>query len=554
MWRSRDILNDHGSAVIRSLYSSMGFDRKDLMKPLIGIANSWSTVCPGSCNLRVIADEVKAGIYQAGGMPVEFGTIGGCDGIAAHKMGGMHYILPMRGIIADSIEMMVQAHWLDGIVLLASCDKIIPGMLMAATRLDLPAILVNSGPMLPGEIEGKNINTSQLQETEGVYRIIKKRGVLEELRSLETNACPTVGSCSQMATANTMACFAEALGLSLPWSSTIPAVYSDRLKVAKESGRIIVKLVKENITARKIINEKSLINALKVALAIGGSTNLALHWLAISYEDGLNFSIELIDKISSQTPLVASVLPSGKYYVKDFHFAGGIPAVVNSIKTLLNEDVISVTGKSIIENCKNAKILNKEIIHSIEEAFRKEGSLAVLKGNLAPEGSIAKPSAMPEKMLFFKGKAKVYNSENEAITALDKSLINSGDVVVIRYEGPKGGPGMQEMWKFMKILEGMGFGDSVGVITDGRFSGGNRGCFVCHICPEAAEKGPLSLVESGDTIVIDIPNRRLELEVSQSDLKQREKLLPPFSPKVKSGYLSTYAKLVQSASKGAIVQ
>jgi len=552
VWRSKEILEYPEWSHIRALYKSMGYTDHDLDRPLIGIANSWNTVVPGHYNLRQVADAVSAGIRQAGGTPVEFGVIAACDGVAnGHE--GMHYILPTRDLIANDIEMMIQAHRLDAVVLLGSCDKIVPGMLMAAARLDIPALVVPGGPMEGGMyFDGRSSDITSLTEALGMLKVGKISE--EEYRELENRAAPGCGSCAFLGTANTMCCLAEAMGMTLPYSGTTPATSAARLRLAQESGRAIVKLVKKGITARQVINKASLENAIKVSMAIGGSTNAALHILAIAYEAEADVSIDLFEKFSRTTPHVAKVFPAGPANVPDFHEAGGVPAVMKEISSLLNLEVPTVTGKPMGENIASAQVRSREIIKTVKDPFSKEGGLAILRGNLAPNTAVTKPAAIDPSMWTFTGRARVFDSEEAANKAISNGKIVEGDVVVIRYEGPKGGPGMREMYKAMKLLYGMGLALKTALITDGRFSGTNNGCFVGHISPEAAEGGPLAVVEEGDTITIDIPNRELKLDVDEEGIKGRLKKWQKPEPRIKSGYLALYSRLAESANLGAIIR
>lgn len=556
MRRSESILQRPDFSFNRAVYKSMGFSDKDLEKPIIGIANTWSELVPGSYNLRAVADSVKRGIYAAGGTPVEFGVIGACDGTAQGNE-GMRFILPSRDLIANDVEIMVQAHQLDGIVLLGSCDKIVPGLLMAAARLKLPAILLPGGPMQGGpSFDGRASDLTSLSEGCGMV----KAGRLpeEELYHMENTCGPGCGSCSFYGTANTMCCLSEAMGMTLPTGALIPAVYADRTRIAFDTGEKIVDLVKKNITAEQIINEKSLNNAIRVLNATGGSTNGVLHLLAIAREVGLD-SQTMMDKfktIGMETPLVAKVNPSSKYNMEDFHFTGGIPQVMKEIETLLDTDVMTVTGETVAENLGRwcQKNVNREIIKTMEEPFSTFGGIAVLEGNLSPEGCITKPSAIKANMHYFKGTARVFNSEEEAEKAILGGEIEKGNVVVIRYEGPKGGPGMREMYKAMKYLYGMGLAESTALITDGRFSGTNNGCFVGHISPEAAEGGTIAFVEDGDEITVDIPGQKITLHVDEEVLAGRRQGFAPPDPKYKTGYLAVYSKLAASASRGAVIE
>ncbi|MEW6622623.1 MAG: dihydroxy-acid dehydratase [Bacillota bacterium] len=550
--RSQRILARPEWSINRTYYKSMGYSDRDLDKPIIGIANAWSTTVPGHFNLRQVSEAVKEGIRDAGGTPVEFGVIGACDGIAeGHE--GMRYILPTRDIIADSIELMVQAHQYDGIVLLGSCDKIVPGMLMAAARLDLPAILVNGGPMLGGPvIHGRKADSTSI--IEGVGRLKKGEITEVELIKMEDHCTPTCGSCSFLGTANTMCCIAEALGMSLTGTALIPAVYRQRLQAAQESGRAIVNLIKTGLTARQIINKKSIENAVRLNSAIGGSTNAALHIPAIAYEAGVDFNMDIFDDLSRTTPLIAKMNPAAAANVIDFYESGGVPVVMQEILSLINDEVLTVTGKTMGENIKDFKSPNNEVIKTFRQPFSTSGGLAVLYGNLAPNSAVTKPAAINPNMLAFKGPARVFDSEEMANQAILNNQIQPGQVVVIRYEGPKGGPGMPEMFKAMKLLYGLGLADKVALVTDGRFSGTNNGCFVGHISPEAQEGGPIAIVKDGDMIEIDIPNRKLNLLISQEELEQRKASWQQPKPRVSEGYLYLYSRLAESANKGAIIK
>lgn len=552
MRRSQKILSRPEWCINRAYYKSMGYSDSDLEKPIIGIANAWSTTVPGHYNLRHVAESVKEGIRAAGGTPVEFGVIGACDGIAeGHE--GMRYILPTRDVIADSIELMVQAHQYDAVALLGSCDKIVPGMLMAAARLDLPAILVNGGPMLGGPvIDGRKSDTTSI--IEGVGRL--KRGEIDqdELAAMEDLCAPTCGSCSFLGTANTMCCIAEALGMSLPGSAMIPATHSQRFQMARLAGESIVHLVKEGHTARKIITRHSLENAVRLTSAIGGSTNAALHVPAIAYEAELEFDIDSFDDLSRGTPLIAKMNPAAPANVIDFYESGGVPAVMAELLPLLHGECLTVTGRSLAENLANLRSPNDEVIKTLDNPFSNSGGLAVLRGNLAPDSAVTKPAAIDPSMWKFRGPARVFDGEEQANRAIMTGVVKPGDVVVIRYEGPKGGPGMPEMFKPMKLLHGLGMGREVALVTDGRFSGTNNGCFVGHVSPEAQEGGSIALVRDNDMIEIDIPSKRLELLVEEEELRRRRSKWQAPEPKVRKGYLFLYSQLAQSAAKGAIIR
>jgi dihydroxy-acid dehydratase len=551
-WRSKEILKRPEYSMQRALYKSMGYSDYDLEQPLIGIANSWNRVVPGHYNLNLVSDYAKQGIHQAGGTPVEFGVIAACDGIAeGHE--GMHYILPTRDLIANDIEMMIEAHRLDAALLLGSCDKIVPGMLMAAARLDIPAILVVGGPMEGGcKFDNRAADATSLAEALGML----KAGKIDEeaLHKLENCAAPACGSCSFLGTANTMCCVAEAMGMCLPGSATIPATHADRLRAAQESGRQIVELVKKGVTARRFITNKGIENAIRVSAAIGGSTNVALHIPAIGYEADCEVTMDLLEELCRSTPHIAKMNPAAASNVPDFHQAGGVPAVMREILPLLHGDAFTVTGKTVAENVADAQIRDSGIIKTMSNPWSKGGGLAVLSGNLAPHTAITKPAAIAPEMHKFTGKAQCFNSEEAANQAILADEVQAGDVVVIRYEGPKGGPGMREMFKAMKLIYGKGLALKTALVTDGRFSGTNNGCFVGHISPEAAEGGPIAIVEDGDLITIDIRKRSLHLHKSDEEIKARLARWHRPEPKIKKGYLALYARLAESAAKGAIIR
>ncbi len=554
--RSSKILEGINGAFARSLYKSMGYTDDELSKPVIGIANSWNTVVPGHFNLNQISDYVKKGIYAGGGMAVEFGVIGCCDGIA-NGHDGMKYILPSREIICSSVEVMAQAHRLDGIVLLASCDKIVPGMIMAAARIDIPAIIVTGGPMLGGaEFDGRKTDATSVDEAIGM--LASGKITEQEVLNLENLACPSCGSCAFYGTANSMGCIAEAIGMSLTGSALIPAPYADRLRVGYNSGKQICELVEKGVSTRDIITEDAVRNGIRVTMATSGSTNAVLHLSAIAYEAGLKMNVlDEFDKYSKETPQLAKVNPSSKWDMEDFFKAGGIPRVMKNLGALVHGSARSVTGKTIGENIEDYAFQypeNSEVIKGMEDPFAHTGGVAVLRGNLAPRTAITKPGAFDRSLHHFEGTAKVYDSEEEANDAILAGKIEPGDVVVIRYEGPKGGPGMREMYKAMKYLYGMGLNLSTAVITDGRFSGTNNGCFVGHISPEAAEGGPLAIVENGDKITINVEKGILNVDLSQEEIERR--LLAWKRPEkiISKGYLNLYAHFASSADLGAVLR
>lgn len=557
-FRSKAILGEEDSAFARSLFRAMGYTNSELLegKPLIGIANTWNTLVPGHFGLDKVAEYVKNGIYAGGGTPVQFGTIAACDGVAqGHE--GMHYILPSREIICNSVEIMAQAHRLDGLVLLASCDKIVPAMLMAAARLDIPCIICVGGPMLGGiEFDGRKSDLTSISEALGM---VKAGKITEcEYAALENTACPGCGSCSFLGTANTMCCLTEALGMSLPGSALIPASYAARLRSSFESGRTIVELCKKGISARKILTKEAIRNAVKVTMAICGSTNAVLHLPAIANEAELDINVlEEFEKLSKITPQIAKVNPAAKPDMEAFFRAGGIPRVMQNLGGLLDTSVMTVTGKTLQENL-DAYVYeypeDSSIIKTVEAPFSRTGGVAVLHGNLCPNTAVSKPGAIVPAMHRFVGKAKCYNSEEDAEEAILSGKIAAGDVVVIRYEGPKGGPGMREMFKAMKYIYGVGLAEKTALITDGRFSGTNNGCFVGHISPEAAEGGPLAIVQDGDKILIDVDEGRLELHVSDEEIAERYKTLKMPEKRIPNGYLRLYAKTATSADRGAVMK
>jgi dihydroxy-acid dehydratase len=544
------------NADIRNVLKGMGYSDDDMTtkRPAIGIANSWNTLIPGHFNFNQISGQVKKGVHRAGGTVYEFGVIGLCDAIAKNYF---NYVLPSREVICDSVEIMAGANPLDGIILLASCDKIVPGMLMAAARLDIPALLVNNGPMLGGiAFGGRKSDATSASEAFGMYKTGKISS--EEYKTVEDLSCPTCGSCSFMGTANTMCCLTEAMGMSLTDAAAIPAVYADRLRLAEQSGEAICHLVKQGITARDIINKKSLENAVKVCLAIGGSTNAVLHLCALAYEAEADLNImDMFDELSKKTPTIAKVYPASHWDMEDLWKAGGIPRVIDRLQSILNMDVMTCTGKTMKENIDAYQYRfpeNNEVIKTIDEPFGFSGGLAVLRGNLAPKTGISKPTAIDPSVRQFTGTAVVFDSEEEATQAIIDGRIKGGTVVVIRYEGPKGGPGMVEMYRALKYLSGMGLAKSTAVVTDGRFSGTNNGCFVGHVSPEAAEGGPIAIVKNGDKISIDVINSTIHLHVSDGEIERRLKSWKKPEPKVKKGYLSLYSKLASSADEGAIIK
>ncbi len=535
----------------RALLYSLGLDRSDFEKPFIGVVNSYSSLVPGHVHLRRIAEAVIQGVRAAGGVPFEFNTIVVCDGLAmGHR--GMHYSLPSRELIADSVETIVEAHSLDGVVLIPNCDKVTPGMLMAAARLDIPAIVVTGGPMICGWFRGRKVAYSHVYE--GIGRV--KAGELseEELEELARTACPTPGSCNGLYTANTMACMTEALGLMLPGAATPPATSSRRLAIAFESGKRIVEMVREGLKPSKILTKKAFENAIRVDLALGGSTNTVLHLMAVAHEAGVDLRLDDFDRLSRETPQIAELIPSGPYGVDDLDKAGGIPAVMKTLEPLLHLDALTVTGKTLGENIADARRLDENVIRPLEKPIRRTGGIAILRGNLAPEGAVLKTAAIPPKMMKFRGRARVFDCEKDAVEALLDGKIREGEVVVIRYEGPRGGPGMREMLAPTATLVGLGLIEKVALITDGRFSGATRGLCIGHVSPEAADGGPIAVLEDGDVISIDVDARRLDVELDERELKRRLESWKPPKPKIGRGWLLRYSLSVSSANTGAIIR
>lgn len=536
----------------RSLFKSMGYTDEEIGRPLIGVVNSHNEIIPGHIHLNVIAEDVKAGIRIAGGTPVEFPVIGVCDGIAMGHI-GMKYSLASRELIADSIEIMAIAHPFDALVMIPNCDKIVPGMLMAALRLNIPTIFISGGPMLAGDHKGSKIDLVGVFE--GVGKVKSGRIKEKELKEIEDCACPGCGSCAGMFTANSMNCVTEALGLGLAGNGTIPAINAARRRLAKQAGLKIMELLKKNILPRDIANISAFKNAIAVDMALGCSTNTVLHIPAIAHEAGITLNLDLFNEISEKTPNLCKLSPAGHHRLEDLDMAGGIQAVmkeISQIAGIIDLNVMTVSGKTVGANLKGAKVLKKDVIRPIDNPYSKEGGIAILRGSLAPEGAVVKQSAVAENMLVNKGRARVFDSEEEALSAILGGKIKPGDAVVIRYEGPKGGPGMREMLAPTSAIVGMGLDTTTILLTDGRFSGGTRGAAIGHISPEAAEGGPIGLVKDGDIIAIDIPKKKLTLEVTEEELKKRRKEFKPKVPAIQSGYLARYARMVTSASTGAI--
>jgi len=541
----------------RSLFKAMGYTDAEIKKPLIGIANSANAIIPGHIHLDKIVEAVKAGVYMAGGTPIEFGVIGVCDGIAMNHE-GMKYSLASRELIADSIEVMATAHAFDAMVMVTNCDKIVPGMLMAAARLDLPAIINSGGPMLAGQhlkqTEFKKIDLITVFESVGA--VLSGNMPEEELTRIEDAACPTCGSCAGMFTANSMNCLTEAIGMGLPGNGTIPAVMSARIRLAKEAGIRIIHLLEQKITPRSIMTDNAFKNALTVDMALGCSTNTVLHLAAIAREAKVNIDLDLINEISRATPHLCSLSPGGSHHLEDLNRAGGVPALIKELAGvgLIHNDCLTVTGKTVGENIKNVRILDDDVIRSTDNPYHDQGGLAVLFGNLAPGGSVVKQSAVLDEMLCHEGPARVFDSEEEATRAIMENQIRKGDVIVVRYEGPMGGPGMREMLTPTSAIAGMKLDAHVALLTDGRFSGGTRGAAIGHISPEAMQKGPIAIVQDGDLISIDIPAKKLTLKVSDREIEERLSKWSHPQPKITHGYMARYARMVSSASEGAVVK
>ncbi len=535
--RSDEIKKGIEKAPHRALLKSLGLQDDDIAKPLIGVANSYTNIVPGHIHLRTIGEAVKEGILSAGGIPFEFSTIAVCDGIAmGHE--GMRYSLPSREIIADSVEIMLQAHSLDGLVMISNCDKITPGMLMAAARVNVPSIMVTGGPMAAGHHHGKKISYSNMPEALG--QVAAGRMSNGELLEMEENACPGCGSCSGMFTANTMSCMTEALGLSLPYCATSLANSAFKLRLSRATGKQIIKLVKDDLKPSQILTMEAFENAIALDMALGGSTNTTLHLPAIAKEAGLTLPLSTFDAIGRKVPHLCSMIPSGDFALEDLDAAGGVPAVMNELNGLLHLKLPTVSGKTVGENIKNAQVLDRNVIHSLKDPVHKEGGIAILTGNLAPKGSVIKTAGVSPKMQNHTGPAKVYDSEKEALTAIRANEIKPGDVVVIRYEGPRGGPGMPEMLFPTATIAGMGLAESVALITDGRFSGATHGGSIGHVAPEAFDGGPIAVLKNGDTITIDIPNRTLRVELTDKELNTRLAAWKPRLPKITKGILSRY--------------
>jgi len=537
----------------RALFKAMGYTDEELRRPLVGIANSANDIIPGHVELERIVSAVKAGIRMGGGTPMAFGTIGICDGIAMNHI-GMKYSLASRDLIADSIEVMAIAHAFDAMVMVTNCDKIVPGMLMAAARLDLPAIVVSGGPMLAGMHDRKKVDLVSVFEGVGAVRSGKMSEA--ELANIEDTACPTCGSCAGMFTANSMNCLTEAIGMGLPGNGTIPAVMAARTRLAKEAGMKIMMLLKKNITPQKIMTEEAFANAMAVDMALGCSTNTVLHLMAIAAEAGVRIDLDAFNRVSEKTPHLCSLSPAGRHHMEDLDRAGGVGAVMKELsrKGLINVKCLTVTGRSVKENIEDSRIMDRSVIRPMEKPYHRQGGLAALFGNMAPSGCVVKQSAVVRRMLCHEGPARVFDSEEKAASAIMAGSINKGDVVIIRYEGPKGGPGMREMLVPTSAISGMGLDADVALITDGRFSGGTRGAAIGHVSPEAMEGGVIAIVKDGDRIDINIPKRRITLEVSDKEIEERLSKWRRPKPKISKGYMARYARAVSSGGEGAVVK
>lgn len=535
----------------RSLFKAMGYTDSEIARPMVGVVNSQNEIIPGHIHLDTITDAVKSGVRLAGGTPIEFPTIGVCDGIAMNHE-GMKYSLASRELIADSIEIMAMAHPFDGMVMVTNCDKIVPGMLMAALRLNIPTIVVSGGPMMAGVYNEKDVDL--ITVFEGVGSVKTGAMTEDELVGLENSACPGCGSCAGMFTANSMNCLTEAIGLGMPGNGTIPAIDAARVRLAKEAGRAVMKLIEKKILPRDIVTKTSLMNAIAVDMALGCSTNTVLHMPAVSKEAGVELNLDLFDKISRKTPHLVNLSPGGPHHLQDLYRAGGIQAVLSVLDRakMIDSDVMTVNGFSMSHNLKGVEVADKGVIRDIKKPYNKEGGIAILRGNLAPDGGVVKQIAVDPKMMKNSGPARVFDSEEEATQAILEKKIKKGDVVVIRYEGPKGGPGMREMLTPTSVIAGMGLDRDVALITDGRFSGGTRGAAIGHISPEAMEGGNIALIKDGDIIEIDIPKRKINVKLTEEELNKRRENWKPPTPKITTGYLARYAKMVTSASTGAV--
>ncbi|WP_286977099.1 dihydroxy-acid dehydratase [Acetomicrobium sp. UBA5826] len=552
--RSDTVKKGVSRAPHRSLLMAAGYEKWEIERPWVGVVNAYNAIIPGHVHLRTLVEAVKAGVYAAGGLPLEFPAIGVCDGLAMNHE-GMKYSLTSREHIMDSVEIMARAHGIDALVLVTNCDKIVPGMAMAAARLDIPSVVLSGGPMLTGKVDGgKTVDLSSMFEAVGKYAA----GALTdaELIKLEKSACPTCGSCAGMFTANTMNCMMEALGLALPGNGTIPAVFSERIRLAKETGRAVMKLIEKKITPRQILTKASFLNAIAVDMALGGSTNTTLHLPAIAWAAGLNLPLSIFDDMSKKCPHLCNMSPGGSDHVEDLYFAGGVPAVMKRLSDagLIDGSAMTVTTNTVADNLKDAHVLDDEVIRPVERPHHREGGIAVLRGNLAPDGAVVKQSAVSTEMMKHNGPARIFDSEEAATKAIFSGQIKKGDVVVIRYEGPKGGPGMREMLGPTSALAGMGLDRHVALITDGRFSGATRGASIGHVSPEAADGGPIGLLREGDEVIIDIPARKLDVNISEEELNSRKEGWKPFLRKLDSPFLERYRAFVTSGAKGAVLE
>lgn len=552
--RSDTVKKGVSRAPHRSLLMAAGYEKWEIERPWVGVVNAYNAIIPGHVHLRTLVEAVKAGVYAAGGLPLEFPTIGVCDGLAMNHE-GMKYSLTSREHIMDSVEIMARAHGIDALVLVTNCDKIVPGMAMAAARLDIPSIVLSGGPMLTGKVDGgKTVDLSSMFEAVGKHAA----GALTdaELIKLEKSACPTCGSCAGMFTANTMNCMMEALGLALPGNGTIPAVFSERIRLAKETGKAVMKLIEKKITPRQILTKASFLNAIAVDMALGGSTNTTLHLPAIAWAAGLNLPLSIFDDMSKKCPHLCNMSPGGSDHVEDLYFAGGVLAVMKRLSDagLIDGSAMTVTTNTVAYNLKDAYVLDDEVIRPVERPYHREGGIAVLRGNLAPDGAVVKQSAVSPEMMKHKGPARIFDSEEAATKAIFSGQIKKGDVVVIRYEGPKGGPGMREMLGPTSALAGMGLDRHVALITDGRFSGATRGASIGHVSPEAADGGPIGLLREGDEVIIDIPARKLDVNISEEELNSRKEGWKPFLRKLDSPFLERYRAFVTSGAKGAVLE
>ncbi len=551
--RSDAVTKGMQQAPHRSLFHALGLTEEELNRPLVGIVSSFNEIVPGHRNLDKIVEAVKMGVAMAGGTPIVFPAIAVCDGIAMGHI-GMKYSLVTRDLIADSTEAMAMAHQFDALVMVPNCDKNVPGLLMAAARVNIPTVFISGGPMMAGRVKGEKRSLSSMFEAVGSYAA----GMMteEDVTEFENHVCPTCGSCSGMYTANSMNCLTEVLGMGLGGNGTIPAVYSERIKLAKKAGMQVMEMLRANICPRDIMTEKAFMNALTVDMALGCSTNSMLHLPAIAHEAGVELNVDIANEVSARTPNLCHLAPAGPTYMEDLNEAGGVYAVMNELskKDLLNLDCMTVTGKTVGENIASCKNKNPEVIRPVENPYSTTGGIAILKGNLAPDSGVVKRSAVAEEMLVHEGPARVFDCEEDAIEAIKGGKIVAGDVVVIRYEGPKGGPGMREMLNPTSAIAGMGLGSSVALITDGRFSGASRGASIGHVSPEAAVGGPIALIEEGDLIKINIPENRLDVDISQEEMERRRANWQPREPKVTTGYLARYASMVTSGNRGAILE